>query len=107
MAKQKAAAKAMTKTEVLNSLAESTGLTKKDVSRVFDELGELVSSQLSKKGPGVFTIPGLVKLKVRQKPAVPAGMRKNPFTGEMKHQPAKPASRAVKVTALKKLKDAV
>ncbi|MEZ6068173.1 MAG: HU family DNA-binding protein [Planctomycetaceae bacterium] len=107
MAKQAASAKAMTKTEVLNVLAEKTELTKKQVSSVLEALGEVVGQQLGKKGPGQFTIPGLVKMKVRVKPAQPAGMRKNPFTGEMKQSPAKPASRAVRVTALKKLKDAV
>ena len=106
MAKQ-AAAKAMSKTEVLNALAEKSDLTKKQVGAVLEGLAELVTQQLGKKGPGIFSVPGLVKLKVRVKPAQPAGMRKNPFTGEMKMSPAKPASRAVRVTALKKLKDAV
>ena len=103
----KAAAKPMNKTEVLNTLAEKTGVAKKDVAAIFDELATLIGSELSKKGPGQFTVPGLLKLKVREKAAVPAGMRKNPFTGEMKQMPAKPASRAVKATALKKLKDMV
>jgi nucleoid DNA-binding protein len=102
-----AAAKAMTKTEVLNAVAEKSGLSKKEVASVLDSLSAVVASQLSKKGPGQFTIPGLVKMKVRVKNAVPAGMRKNPFTGEMKQMPAKPASRSVRVTAVKKLKDAV
>lgn len=100
-------AKAMTKTDVLTALAEKTGVAKKDVGAVFEALGGLIGQQLSKKGPGVFTVPGLMKLKVRVKPAVPAGMRKNPFTGEMAMGAAKPASRAVRVTALKKLKDMV
>ena len=107
MAKQAASGKAMTKTEVLNAVAEKSGLSKKEVGGVLEALAEVVNSQLSKKGPGIFTVPGLVKLKVKQKPAVPAGMRKNPFTGEMKMAPAKPASRAVRATALKKLKDSI
>ncbi len=107
MAKKAASAKPMSKTEVLNTLAESTGLTKKQVASVFDAMSELIADQLGSRGPGVFTVPGLMKLKVREKPAVPAGMRKNPFTGEMKMMPAKPASKAVKVTALKRLKDMV
>jgi len=52
-------------------------------------------------------VPGLMKLKVRVKKAQPAGMRKNPFTGEMKMAPAKPASRTVRIMAVKKLKDRV
>lgn len=104
---KKNGAKAMSKTDVLNSLAEGTGLTRKQVSSVLEELSNLIGKQLGKKGPGVFAVPGLMKLKVRNKPAVPAGMRKNPFTGEMKMAPAKPASRAVRITAMKKLKDMV
>jgi DNA-binding protein HU-beta len=105
MAKQ--AAKALTKTEVLNAVAEKSGLSKKEVGAVLEALASVVVSQLSKKGPGQFTLPGLAKMKVRVKDAVPAGMRKNPFTGEMKQMPAKPASRTVRVTAVKKLKDAI
>lgn len=107
MAKQAASAKALTKTEVLNALADKSGLSKKEVGSVLEALTEVVNGQLSKKGPGIFTIPGLVKLKVKVKPAVPAGPRKNPFTGETTMAPAKPASRAVRVTALKKLKDSI
>ena len=107
MAKQAASAKPMTKTEVMNALAEKTELTKKQVGAVLEALGEVISSQLGKKGPGQFTIPGLVKMKVREKKAIPAGMRKDPFTGEMRHMPAKPASRTVRVSALKKLTDSI
>ncbi|REJ89144.1 MAG: DNA-binding protein [Planctomycetota bacterium] len=103
----KKSAKSMTKTEVLNEIAEKTDLSKKQVASVFDELADLIGGQLGKKGPGVFTIPGLVKLRTRIKPAVPAGMRRNPFTGEEKMMPAKPASRTVRATPLKKLKDMV
>lgn len=107
MAKQAASGKAMTKTEVMNAVAEKSGLSKKEVSGVLEALAEVVNGQLGKKGPGIFTIPGLVKMKVKNKPAVPAGMRKNPFTGEMAMAAAKPASRSVRVTALKKLKDSI
>ncbi len=103
----KKAAKAMTKTEVYNALAEATNLTKKEVGCVFDSLSDLIGKELGKKGPGVFTVPGLMKLKTAIKPAVPAGMRRNPFTGEEKMMPAKPASTRVKATPLKRLKDMV
>lgn len=104
---KKAAAKAMTKTEVYNSLAEATGLSKKEVGSVFDALSDLIGQELGKKGPGQFTVPGLLKLKTRVKPAVPAGMRYDPFKKEERMMPAKPAKTMVKATALKKLKDMV
>jgi nucleoid DNA-binding protein len=103
----KKAAKGLSKSEVLNELATATELSRKQVAAVLEELANIIEKQLSKKGPGNFTVPGLMKLKIREKKAQPAGMRKNPFTGEMKMSPAKPASRAIRITAVKKLKDRV
>ncbi len=107
MAKKAASAKAMSKTEVYNQLAEATGLTKKQVGSVFDALSEMIGKQLSKKGPGIFTVPGLMKIKRRERKAVPAGERRVPGSNEMKWFPAKPPSTTVRVAALKRLKDMV
>ena len=84
MAKKKAALakKPMTKSEILNSLSESSGLTKKEVAGLFDDLATMISKNLKKSGPGVFTIPGLSKIKVVRKPATKARKGINPFTGE-------------------------
>ncbi|MCA8987111.1 MAG: HU family DNA-binding protein [Planctomycetaceae bacterium] len=100
--------KPMSKTEILNSLAESTGLSRKDISAVFDNLSELISENLGKKGPGVFNMPGLFKIQVTRKPATKATQRPNPFKpGEMMEVKAKPARNVVKVRPLKGLKDMV
>jgi nucleoid DNA-binding protein len=108
MAKKKAApAKPMTKTEVLNALAEGTGLNKKDVAGVLTELGTLIGKNLGKKGPGVFNVPGLLKVKVIRKPATKARKGINPFTKEETVFKAKPARNVVKVQPLKALKDMV
>ena len=108
MAKKKAApAKAMTKTEVLNALAEGTGLSKKEVDGVLTELGTLIGKNLGKKGPGVFNVPGLLKVKVIRKPATKARKGINPFTKEETVFKAKPARNVVKVQPLKALKDMV
>ena len=108
MAKKAAAAgKPMTKSEIMSQLAEKTDLQKKDVQNVFDSLSELIDQELSKSGPGVFSIPGLLKLKVQDKPATPARKGINPFTKEPQVFKAKPASRKVKATPLKALKDMV
>lgn len=110
MAKQAASpTKPMTKTEILNSLAESTGLTKKDVANVLDSLGDLIGKNLSKKGPGVFNVPGLMKVKVVRKPATKAKKGvPNPFKpGELMDVAAKPARNVVKIQPLKGLKDMV
>ena len=101
------AGKAATKSEILQSLSTGTGLSRKQVAGVFDEITKLIKRDLGKKGPGVFTLPGLLKLKRVVKPATKARMGKNPFTGEAMMIKAKPARTAVKAMALKNLKEMV
>ena len=107
-AKKKAApAKPMNKTEILTALAEDTGLSKKEVAGVLDELGTLIGKNLGKRGPGVFNLPGLMKVKVIRKPATKARKGINPFTKEPTVFKAKPARNVVKILPLKGLKDMV
>ncbi len=103
----KSGAKARTKTEVFGGLADCTDLTKKQVATVFDELATLIKKDLGKRGPGTFTVPGLMKIKVVRKPATKARKGTNPFTGEEMMFKAKPARNVVKVQALKGLKNMV
>ena len=99
------AAKAATKSEILSSIAESTELSRKQVASVFEALGQQVAKNVGKKGPGVFVVPGLMKVIVVQKPAVAARKGINPFTKQEQMFKAKPARRVVKIRALKALKD--
>ncbi|MGI0117121.1 HU family DNA-binding protein [Zooshikella sp. RANM57] len=94
-----------TKTQILNEIAENTGLTKKDVSNVLDGLTEVIERHIKKRGCGEFTLPGLLKITTKKKPAVKARKGVNPFTGEEMMFKAKPASMQVKVRPLKRLKD--
>lgn len=111
MAKKKKAAtkaKPLTKSEILNQLAERTELSKKEVSTVMDELAALIGDELSdKKGARVFNIPGLLKIYVQHREAKPKRVGKDPFTGEMREFAAKPAHDVVKARPLKALKDTV
>ncbi len=107
MAKKKAPAKPLTKTQLYANIAEATGLTKKDVSAVFDALSDEIQKAVSKRGPRQFTIPGLCKIVVQHKPAVRARKGINPFTGEEMMFKAKPARDVIKVRPLKGLKDMV
>ncbi|MFB3892228.1 MAG: HU family DNA-binding protein [Phycisphaerae bacterium] len=100
-------AKALTKSQIIASLADQAELKKKQVSCVFSALADLIKSAVGKKGPGVFVVPGLMKITVVQKPAVPARMGINPFTKQEQMFKAKPARRVVKIRALKALKDFV
>ncbi|HWE04079.1 MAG TPA: HU family DNA-binding protein [Tepidisphaeraceae bacterium] len=98
-------AKPATKSEILTKIAESTGLARKQVSSVFDSLSEQIAGAVGKKGPGVFAVPGLMKIIVIQKPATKAHKGINPFTKEEVMFKAKPARKVIKVRALKALKD--
>ena len=110
-AKKKAVAKAVkkptTKAETFTYIADKTGLTKKDVGAVFESLNTLIKRDLRRNGPGAYTVPGLMKIKVVRKPATKARKGVNPFTGESMTFKAKPARNVVKVLALKALKDMV
>lgn len=99
--------KSATKGEIYAQLAEKVGLSKKDVAKVFESLNEMVAKELGKKGPGLFVIPGLLKLKVVRKPATKAKQGINPFTKEPMTIKAKPARNVIKALPLKGLKDQV
>ena len=109
MATAAKAKKALTKTEILNNIAEDAGLSKKEVATVLDALSEQIKKSLGRRGPGAFTIPGLLKI---EKKRVPARAAKkgvpNPFKpGELMDLAARPASNKVKVRPLKNLKEMV
>jgi hypothetical protein len=100
------APKSRTKSETYQAIAAATGLSRKQVASVFDALIDLVGEEMGKKGPGVFTVPGLLKIKRIRKPATPAKTMPNPFKpGEMMTVKAKPARSVVKALALKNLKE--
>jgi len=105
MAKASPAKKPPSKSEVMKAIAQATELKPKQVAAVFDALTGEIKKALSARGPGVFAIPGLVKIIKRKKPAQPAikGWR-NPFTGEIQDKPAQPAKTKVAVRPLKALK---
>lgn len=102
----KSGKKPTTKSEIYATIAEQTNLKRKDVVAVFDALTKLIERDL-KRGPGIFNVLGLMKIKLVHKPAVPARKGINPFTKEEVMFKAKPARNVVKVQALKTLKDMV
>lgn len=104
----KAISQRQTKTQIVTSLSESTGLTKKDVANVLSALGGMVEGHMKRRGSGEFTIPETgVKIRRVKKPARKARMGRNPATGEEIKIAAKPAQTVVKITALKALKDMI
>jgi nucleoid DNA-binding protein len=95
----------MTKGQIVANLADSSGLTKKQVSSVLEAYDSLVERSISKRGVGEFTLPGILKISTVSKPATKARPGISPFTKEPIMIKAKPARRIVKVRALKKLKE--
>jgi nucleoid DNA-binding protein len=109
MAKAVAKKKSMSKTQLVGAIADATELPRKDVNNVLLCLSEQIERSLGRRGPGMFTLPGLVKIEKKRVPARKArrGVA-NPFKpGELMDIAAKPASTKVKVRALKSLKDMV
>ena len=93
------------KTQILNEIAESTELSKKQVQAVLESLGDVIERHVKKRAVGEFVLPGLLKIQAVKKPAKKARKGINPFTGEETMFKAKPASIAVKIRPLKKLKE--
>ena len=97
----------MTKSAIMNEIAQNTELTKKQGSSVIDELSVLIERHIKKRSPGKFILPGLMKIEVKRKPATKARKGVNPFTREETMFKAKPAHNVVKIRPLKKVKDMV
>jgi nucleoid DNA-binding protein len=93
---------APTKSAIVAQICKDTDLSRKEVAAVFDSLNGIIKKSL--RGPGVFTLPGLLKMKVIKKPATKAREGVNPFTKEKMTFKAKPASKKVRVLPLKSLK---
>ncbi len=98
-------AKVATKSEILQGIAQKTELSRKQVASVFEALSDQIKNNVGKKGPGIFVVPGLMKITVIQKPATKARMGINPFTKVEQMFKAKPARKVIKVRPLKALKD--
>ena len=98
----------LNKSQMLGTIAEGCGMSKKEVAAVMDELSSVIHRHLKKRGgAGTCTLPGLMKIKTVRKPATKARKGINPFTGEETTFKAKPARTVVKVTPLKGLKEMV
>jgi nucleoid DNA-binding protein len=99
--------KPATKSATYQKLAEATKMSRKQVAAFFDELTNLIKNELGKKGPGVFNVPGLLKIKRVEKPPTKERMGRNPLTGEPIMIKAKPKRTVVRALALKQLKEMV
>ena len=95
----------MTKAQLIEAISGASQISKNDVKSVFDHLATVGYKELNESGE--FVIPGFVKMSVVNKPATEARSGVNPFTKEPMEFAAKPASKSVKASPLKVVKDAV
>ncbi|MBK8914248.1 MAG: HU family DNA-binding protein [Phycisphaerales bacterium] len=106
-AAKSASNKPRAKSELFRELSEVAGVTRKQVAQIFEGMTSIIKKDLT-RGPGVFAVPGLMKITVIRKPATKAVTKPSPFNpGEMMTVKAKPARKVVKVRALKGLKSMV
>ncbi len=96
---------ASTKTEIMKTITDMTGVPKKDVVSVVECLGEIINGHVRPRAVGKFNFFGLFTIDIKKKPATKARKGINPFTGEEIMIKAKPARRVVKIKPLKKLKE--
>ena len=94
----------LSKSQMFEALAEDSGVTKSEVKKVWGSLERLIEASICERGYGQFTLPGLMKVTTVRRPAIKARRGINPFTKEEIWFKAKPASRGVRIRALKKMK---
>ena len=96
-----------TKGTIVKTVADLSCTSRKETASILENLAKVIEGHIKIRGPGVFTLPGLLKIMVVKKPARPARDGINPFTGEKTTFKARPARKVVKIRALKKLKEMV
>ncbi len=101
------AGKRLTKAQVVAEISVVTEMDKKTVTKVLDALNDLAAKELNSQDVGEFVVPGLVKLRVVEKKATEERQGINPHTRQPMVIPAKPASKTVRASVLKALKDQV
>ncbi len=106
-ARAKPVKEALTRTDLVNLIAEENGVTRDVAKGVLGTIETATAGSIHPRGAGEFTLPGLLKISLRKVPARKAGtLIRNPSTGEMVPGAAKPATVRVKIRALSKLKAA-
>merc|ERR1712061_6016 len=103
MAPMKQTQKAMGKGAIAEALANECELKKSVCMKVIGSLAEIASTEVSKTG--IFTVPGLCRIKTRTKPATKAGKRE--IFGKVVVVKARPARKVVKAYPVKALKDSI
>jgi DNA-binding protein HU-beta len=93
-------AKALTKSQIAATIAEKVGITKKQAGQIL----ELLSNLAYKNAKNTFTLPGIGKLVLVNRPARQMTMQFGPNKGQIVQIPPK---RVVKFRVAKAAKDAI
>ena len=96
---------ALNRSKFLNAVSERAGASRRDVEHVWEHALGVIQDTI-KKGEDV-SITGFGKFKQKVTAARKAGMRKDPFTGEMRHFAARPAKKAPRFLPAKAFKEYV
>ena len=92
----------ISKSELIQKIADEASLAKKDVKAALEALVAVGHKEMKKAG--AFVLPGFAKFTVVKKPATKARQGINPFTKEKMMFKAKPASKKIRLLPLKSLK---
>jgi len=95
----------LSKSQLIERIATTTEMSKRDVKNVMDTLVDVGHKELKKNG--LFLVPGFAKFVVVKKPATKARKGVNPFTGQEMMFKAKPARKIVRARPVKAATDAV
>ena len=99
--KAASSSKALTKGALIKDIAAANELKTKEVSQIFDSIAAIATKEVKKTG--VFTVPGLCRIKTKTKPATKAGTRICfGVETKVKAKPARTVVKAFPVSALKK-----
>lgn len=97
----------LTKQKLLQHLSKKTGLSKKNIILVFDELIKTIQDHLKADGPGKFILPGILKMTTKIIPEQKERLGLNPFTKKEMIFKFKPSIKKIKIKALKNLRDLI
>lgn len=97
--------KTLKRTELLSTVADKTGMSKKEVVNVYEHLTRTIQDAV--KSGSTVALTGFGRFVPKVKKARKAGMARNPFTGEMVKVAAKPASKLPRFSPAKQFKDYV
>lgn len=103
--KKPAITKPLRKNDLINSIAESTNLSKKQVGSVLEALEENIERSLRVRGARQFQLPGLLRIQTVKVKARKARTGRNIRTGEEITIPARKAYWGIKVKPFKRLRD--